>query len=69
MNAETIRKAHGQEMAIIEAAAIANQRGFGRRSGPDLHVTWRAGLCEITDLYAKWLQLHGPQVGVFMHVV
>ena len=59
---------YSEGKAIMEAAAICEQRRHGRRQGDHLEVVWDQALFprKSTDVgvYAAWLEREGPKVGI-----
>ena len=59
---------YSEGRALMEAAAICEQRRHGRRRGDHLEVEWDQALFprKSTDVgvHAAWLEREGPKVGI-----
>ena len=67
-NSQDPRGLYSEGRALMEAAAICEQRRHGRRRGDRLVVEWDQALFprKSTDVgvHAAWLEREGPKVGI-----
>ena len=67
-NSQDPRGLYSEGRALMEAAAICEQRRHGRRRGDHLEVEWDQALFprKSTDVgvHAAWLEREGPKVGI-----